>query len=340
MDKLIAWDLEGLQVLLPEVLDDARQFVKVSEFARGAMRNGSMLLAALKMRAGKHEEAEHLLDAVEAQQNTEELEGQFRTKLRIKLMRKRPKDPCVATMALIEDLYRYRLLHLMTDLTPLTDDLDKILVLVDDLPDSWVPFELDLAAQLWLGVLARIRGDLAKADELLSSVISETDKKENRADLEQIPCLYHVYVAFVEVTCLRMEQGDWPSARRCRKGGLQAMHKEVERTAPMVAKEMASSGWLGLGGFTGGLKKLLIPPVHPLHPNCPLFFWQVQNLLDAANRELSARLEVQDSSGEEWYSDQGEIDDVDDQVFHSGTEDSRGLEAPSPARAAAAGYQH
>ena len=52
--------------------------------------------------------------------------------------------------------------------------------------------------------------------------------QDNRADLEQIPCLYHVYVAFVEVTCLRMEQGDWPSARRCRKGGLQAMHKEVE----------------------------------------------------------------------------------------------------------------
>merc|ERR1712107_315625 len=110
--------------------------------------------------------------------------------------KKRPKVPCVATMAMIEDLYRYRLLHIMTDLSPLKVALEEVLITVDDLPDSWVPFELDLAAHLWLGILARIERDLKKAVELLTNVVSLAQECPN--DLKQIPCLYHVYLAWVE----------------------------------------------------------------------------------------------------------------------------------------------
>jgi len=317
LEKLGAWDLKGVEDLLPNILDDARRYANVSEPARGAVRNGGMMLAAIQIRKGRWEEAESLLKMVEDQQVTDELEGQFRTKLRIKLMRKRPKVSCVATLTLIEDLWRYRLIHTMTNLHPLKVELQEVLVAIDDLPDSWVPLELDLAANLWLGIIARVSGDLTEADRLLTQVIKLAE--DNAEDLKQIPCMYHLYLAWAEMTCIRMEQGDWDSAKRCRKGASNEMHCEVQRTEQFVKEQ--NSGWLGLGGFMGGMKKLLIPPVHPLHPNCPLFFWQVQNLMDAAGRHITQRVGSDaPSDDEEWYSDQGDIDLSDDEAFVSDSE--------------------
>jgi len=313
LEKLGAWDLKSLETLLPVVADDARNFINLSEGARGALRNGGMLLATLHIRNGQEKEGKYWLDEVVRLQASEELEGQFRTKLRCKLLRSRTKGtgraPCVTTLALLEELYRYRLLRSSAlDLAPIKADLEEISLLLDDLPDSWVPFELDLATHLWKGVLARIEGNLDAAVALFEAVLKLAD--ENKDDLESIPCLYHLYIAWVELMCVRIEQNDWVAARHCRKACLSCMHEEVDRTsAQKKDNEKDDESWLGLGGFSSGLKKLLIPPTHPLHPNCPFFFWQILNVLEMAGKEINARLpseEEETDEAEEWYSDQGE----------------------------------
>lgn len=47
----------------------------------------------------------------------------------------------------------------------------------------------------------------------------------------------------------------------------------------------------------------------------------MQNLLDAAGREITARLESEDAPDEEWYSDQGERLEEDDELFFSEDDD-------------------
>merc|ERR1712110_754593 len=97
-------------------------------------------------------------------------------------------------------------------------------------------------------------------------------------------------------------------------------------------EDKENESWLGLGGFSNGLKKLLIPPTHPLHPNCPFFFWQTFNILDVAGKEISAHLpsEEEDSDeAEEWYSDQGDLDlqhkDEDGEIFFSDEEEDESV---------------
>jgi len=310
LHELGAWDLDSLVKLLPLVIEDAWRFVSTSEAARGCVRNGSMLLAAVKTRLGEMGHLNEILGEVEQLQAKYELEGQLRTTLRCKLLRCRPEQPCVATLALLEDLYKYRLLQGMRDFAPLKVDLEVVHKLLDEMPDSWVAFELDLAVELWTGVIARAEGNHKLAEERLVGTIELAD--ENGKDLRQIPSLYHVHLAWTELMCLRIDQGERAMAGKCRRLALQAMHKEIERTS-VIRSKSDSGGWaFGLDDFASGLRKLFISPSHPLHPNCPFYFWQTMNVLDTAGRELAALAkgakngdagDLLTTDEEEWRSD-------------------------------------
>lgn len=117
--------------------------------------------------------------------------------------------------------------------------------------------------------------------------------------------------------CIKLCQQDWAGARRCRRSGIEAMQKEVQRASKRAEKKEKGKGGglaFGLGDFTSSLRKLLIPPQHPLHPTCPFFLWQGQNLLEAGGRELAARITEEDEafdSPDEYFSDTEGADETE-----------------------------
>merc|ERR1712232_56284 len=280
-----------------------------------------MLLAAIMVHQGRPEERDKLIAKVERLQGGRECQGQHRILIRCKLLLGRPEDPCVGTLALMEDLYRYGLLHELQDTKPLKAGLAAVAELAEVMTSSRGSMELDLAANLWLGVLARLEEDFAGAAAFFEYVIITA--MDASPDLVSFPCRYHLYVVWTELTCVRIQEGKWVAARRCRKEAIRAMHAEVAR----VGKEH-------LNGFNGNhlkftrsesllndaeglvqqlLGRLLVSAVHPLHPRCPIYFWQVQNVLVAAGEEIAARTPEVDPNGLEadyWGDDCAEGDDV------------------------------
>merc|ERR1712110_266107 len=127
--------------------------------------------------------------------------GQHRVLLRCKLLQQRPKDPCVGTLSLMEDLYKYGLLHELQDVTPLKTGLTAVLELAEIVTNARGSLELDLAGHLWLGVLARLAEDFVGASAFFEYVI--TTAIEASPDNFYFPCRYHLYVVWTELTCIR-----------------------------------------------------------------------------------------------------------------------------------------